>query len=148
MVTLVRDHGLQYLFAATLLTGAIQIIAGWARLGYVMRFIPRSVMVGFVNALAILIFSAQLPLFRGASWQMYAMVAAGLAIIYLFPRITRAIPSPLVAILVLSTIAIAFPQRCADGGADGRATEQPPRVRPAAGAVQRRDVPDHPPPIR
>jgi len=108
IVSLVRDHGLQYLFAATLLTGVIQIIAGLARLGYIMRFIPRSVMVGFVNALAILIFSAQLPQFKGASWQMYAMVAAGLAIIYLFPRITKAVPSPLVAILVLSVIAIVF----------------------------------------
>ncbi|CAA9562376.1 MAG: Sulfate permease [uncultured Thermomicrobiales bacterium] len=107
MVTLVRDHGLQYLFAATLLTGALQIVAGWLRLGLVMRYIPRSVMIGFVNALALLIFSAQLPQFAGASWQMYAMVAAGLAIIYLFPRLTKAIPSPLVAILVLSALALA-----------------------------------------
>ena len=107
MVTLVRDHGLQYLFAATLLTGVFQIIAGFLRLGLIMRYIPRSVMIGFVNALALLIFSAQLPQFAGASWQMYAMVAAGLAIIYLFPRLTRAIPSPLVAILVLSAFAIA-----------------------------------------
>jgi SulP family sulfate permease len=106
MVTLVRDYGLQYLFAATLLTGVLQIIAGWLRLGLVMRYIPRSVMIGFVNALALLIFSAQLPQFAGASWQMYAMVAAGLAIIYLFPRLTKAVPSPLVAILILSTIAI------------------------------------------
>jgi SulP family sulfate permease len=108
MVTLVRDHGLQYLFAATILTGILQIIAGFLRLGLIMRYIPRSVMVGFVNALALLIFSAQLPQFEGASWQMYAMVAAGLAIIYLFPRLTKAIPSPLVAILVLSTVAIVF----------------------------------------
>ena len=105
MVSLVRDHGLQYLFAATLLTGVFQIIAGFLRLGLIMRYIPRSVMVGFVNALALLIFSAQLPQFEGASWQMYAMVAAGLAIIYLFPFVTRAIPSPLVAILALSALA-------------------------------------------
>ena len=108
MVTLVRDHGLQYLFAATILTGIVQIVAGLLRLGLIMRYIPRSVMVGFVNALALLIFSAQLPLFAGASWQMYAMVAAGLAIIYLFPRLTRAVPAPLVAILILSIIAIVF----------------------------------------
>jgi len=108
MVALVRDYGLQYLLAATLLTGVLQIIAGWLRLGLVMRYIPRSVMIGFVNALALLIFSAQLPQFAGASWQMYAMVAAGLAIIYLFPLLTTAIPSPLIAILVLSVIAIVF----------------------------------------
>jgi SulP family sulfate permease len=107
IAALVRDYGLQYLFAATLLTGVFQIIAGWLRLGLVMRYIPRSVMIGFVNALALLIFSAQLPQFSGASWQMYAMVAAGLAIIYLFPRLTRVIPAPLVAILVLSAVAIA-----------------------------------------
>jgi SulP family sulfate permease len=107
MVTLVRDHGLQYLFAATMLTGVLQIAAGFLRLGLIMRYIPRSVMVGFVNALALLIFSAQLPQFAGASWQMYAMVAAGLAIIYLFPLLTRAVPSPLIAILVLSAISIA-----------------------------------------
>ena len=70
MITLVRDHGLDYLFAATLLTGAIQIAFGLFRLGRYMKFVPRSVMTGFVNALAILIFMAQLPLFVGAGWEM------------------------------------------------------------------------------
>ncbi|MDQ1143659.1 high affinity sulfate transporter 1 [Bacillus sp. SORGH_AS 510] len=106
MTTLVRDHGLQYLLAATVLTGVIQIIMGVLKLGRLMKFVPRSVMAGFVNALAILIFMAQLPHFVGESWQMYAMVAGALAIIYILPRFTKAVPSPLVAILVISAIAI------------------------------------------
>ncbi len=106
MVTLVADHGLQYLFAATILTGIIQLLLGVFKLARFMKFIPRSVMIGFVNALAILIFMAQLEQFVGATWVMYAMVAGALAIIYLFPRITKAVPSPLVAIIVISIIAI------------------------------------------
>ncbi len=103
---LVRDHGVEYLFAATVLMGVIQILAGLARLGGLMRYVSRSVITGFVNALAILIFMAQLPELTGVGWQTYAMVAAGLAIIYLFPRLTRAVPSPLIAILVLSALAV------------------------------------------
>lgn len=106
MVTLVKDHGLEYLMAATILTGIIQIIAGLLRLGSLLRFVSRSVVTGFVNALAILIFMAQLPEFVGAGWQMYAMVAAGLGIIYGLPYITKAIPSPLVAIILLTGFAI------------------------------------------
>ncbi|GGK21957.1 sodium-independent anion transporter [Deinococcus malanensis] len=106
MVGLVRDHGLEYLFAATLLTGVLQIFFGWARLARYLKFVPRPVMTGFVNALAILIFMAQLPQFAGANWQMYAMVAAGLAIIYLLPRVFRAVPSALVAIVALSVVAV------------------------------------------
>jgi len=108
MVTLVRDHGLQYLLVATLLTGIIQIIAGIARIGNVMRFVSKSVMTGFVNALAILIFMAQLPEFKSAGFTMYAMVAGALAIIYLLPRFTKAVPSPLVAIIVMTVLAIVF----------------------------------------
>ena len=106
--SLVREHGLQYLLAATVLAGMIQIGLGWLRIGYVMRFISRSVMTGFVNALAILIFMAQLPELIGVTWQTYVMIAAGLAIIYTFPRLTRAVPSPLVCILVLTTLALIF----------------------------------------
>lgn len=105
MVTLVRDHGLQYLFAATILMGLIQIGAGFLKLGRLMRFVSRSVITGFVNALAILIFMAQLPQLVGVPMQTYPMIAGALAIIYLFPRITKAIPSPLVAIIVLTAIA-------------------------------------------
>ncbi len=103
---LVREHGVEYLFAATVLMGLIQIAAGLARLGGLMRYVSRSVITGFVNALAILIFMAQIPELTGVGWQTYAMVAAGLAIIYLFPRLTRAVPSPLIAILVLSGVAV------------------------------------------
>ena len=108
MGTLVREHGLDYLLAATLLAGVLQILAGYARVGYLMKFVSRSVMTGFVNALAILIFMAQLPELIGVSWQTYAMIAAGLAIIYLFPRVTKAIPSPLVCILVLTAVSLAL----------------------------------------
>jgi SulP family sulfate permease len=106
VIPLVRDHGVDYLFAATILMGLIQIIAGIARLDLLMQFVSRSVITGFVNALAILIFMAQLPQLTNVTWQAYAMVAGGLAIIYLLPRLTKAVPSPLVAIIVLSAISI------------------------------------------
>lgn len=108
MVTLVKDHGLQYLLATTVLAGLLQIAAGFARLGQLMRFVSRSVMTGFVNALAILIFMAQLPELIGVPFLTYPLVAAGLAIIYLFPYVTRAVPSPLVTIIVLTTLAVIF----------------------------------------
>lgn len=103
---LVRDHGVEYLFAATILMGLIQMLAGLARLDLVMQFVSRSVITGFVNALAILIFLAQIPQLTHVGWQTYAMVGAGLAIIYLFPHLTKAVPSPLVAILVLSALSV------------------------------------------
>ncbi|HEH8409873.1 TPA: SulP family inorganic anion transporter [Pseudomonas aeruginosa] len=109
MVNLVKDHGLQYLLAATLLCGVLQILAGYLRLGSLMRFVSRSVVTGFVNALAILIFMAQLPELTDVGWPVYAMTAAGLAIVYGFPqlpRIGRLLPSPLVCILVLTGISI------------------------------------------
>ena len=106
MVTLVKEHGLQYLFAATLLTGVLQIIAGWFRLGSLMRFVSRSVITGFVNALAILIFLAQMPELIDVSWHVYAMTATGLGIIYLFPYVTKAVPSPLIAIIFLTLVSI------------------------------------------
>lgn len=102
MVDLVRDHGLQYLFAATILTGVLQILAGALRLNTLMRFVSRSVVTGFVNALAILIFLAQLPELVGMPWTVYAVCAAALGIIYLLPLVTKAVPSPLVAIIVLT----------------------------------------------
>ncbi len=106
MVTLVRDYGLQYLLAATVLAGLMQIVAGLLRLGAIMRFVSRSVMTGFVNALAILIFLAQVPELINVPHLTYAMVLAGLAIIYGFPYLTKTIPSPLICILVLSGLAI------------------------------------------
>ncbi|KFE36860.1 SulP family inorganic anion transporter [Thioclava atlantica] len=108
MGTLVREHGLDYLLAATILAGLLQMVAGALNLGNVMRFVSKSVMTGFVNALAILIFLAQWPELDPARVPpvTYALVAGGLAIIYLLPRVFRAIPSPLIAILVLSAITL------------------------------------------
>ncbi|OYR32770.1 antisigma-factor antagonist, STAS [Brucella lupini] len=108
MVTLVRDHGLQYLLAATVLAGILQIVAGIFKLGYLMRFVSKSVMTGFVNALAILIFMAQLPELTNVPVLTYILVAAGLGIIYLFPYVTKAVPSPLVCIVVLTALSIWF----------------------------------------
>lgn len=107
MVTLVKDYGLQYLLAATLLTGVLQILAGYLQLGRFMSFVPRAVVVGFVNALAILIFMAQLPELTNVTWHVYALTIAGLGIIYLFPYIPKIgtmVPSPLVTIVVLTLI--------------------------------------------
>ncbi len=103
---LVRDHGVAYLLAATILMGLIQIVAGLLRLDLLMQFVSRSVITGFVNALAILIFMAQVPQLIGVTWHSHAMVAGGLAIIYLLPRLTKAVPSPLVAIVVLAAVSI------------------------------------------
>ncbi|MCR8915140.1 SulP family inorganic anion transporter [Marinobacter panjinensis] len=111
MVTLVKEHGLEYLLAATLLTGLLQIGAGYLKLGGLMRFVSRSVVTGFVNALAILIFMAQLPELTNVTWHVYAMTAAGLGIIYLFPLIPvvgRILPSPLICIVVLTAIAMIY----------------------------------------
>jgi sulfate permease, SulP family len=107
MVSLVKQHGVEYLFAATILTGLIQIVAGLLRLGDLMRFVSRSVVTGFVNALAILIFMAQMPELIGHGWKVYAMVVVGLAIIYLLPRLTMAVPSALVTIILLTAFAMA-----------------------------------------
>lgn len=104
VLPLIRDHGLDYLFAATILMGAIQVIAGFLQLNVLMQYVSRSVITGFVNALAILIFLAQMPELTGVPWITYALVAAGLAIIYLFPYLTKAVPSPLVAIIILTVL--------------------------------------------
>jgi SulP family sulfate permease len=108
LTSLVKDHGVAYVFAAAILAGALQIGAGLLKLGALMRFISRSVVTGFVNALGILIFLAQLPELTNAPWAVYALTAGGLAIIYLLPRFTTAVPSPLVCIVVLTVIAIAL----------------------------------------
>jgi sulfate permease, SulP family len=105
MVTLVKDYGLQYLLAATLLTGVLQIIMAYIGVAKLMSFVARAVVVGFVNALAILIFMAQLPELTNVTWHVYALTAVGLGIIYLFPyvpKIGKILPSPLVTIVVLT----------------------------------------------
>lgn len=109
MITLVKEHGLQYLLAATILTGIIQVIAGSFKVAKLMRFVSQSVVYGFLNALAILIFVAQIPEMQKMDVTGYLFVAIGLAIIYLFPylpKIGKAIPSPLICIIVLSGLAL------------------------------------------
>ena len=109
MVTLVKQHGLEYLLAATLLTGLLQICAGFLKLGSLMRFVSRSVVTGFVNALAILIFMAQLPELTNVTWHVYAMTLTGLGIIYLLPLVPmvgKLLPSPLVCIVLLTAVAM------------------------------------------
>lgn len=108
IASLVKDYGLQYLLAATVLAGVIQIVAGLIKLGSLMRFISKSVVTGFVNALAILIFMAQLPELINVTWHVYALTAAGLAIIYILPRFTTVIPSPLVTIIVITAVTLLF----------------------------------------
>jgi len=106
MVLLVKEHGIQYLFAATILTGVLQIIWGYLKVAKIMRFIPRAVMMGFVNALAILIFMAQVEFIFGVSTLTYVFVGVTLLIVYILPRFFKAIPAPLIAIVVLSAIVI------------------------------------------
>ena len=106
MVTFVRDHDLDYLLAATVLTGVLQILFGVFKLGRYLRFVPRSVMVGFVNSLAILIFVSQLNVFEGAGWHTYALVALGMLIVWLVPRVQKAVPSPLLAVIVVTVVAV------------------------------------------
>ncbi|WP_180897845.1 SulP family inorganic anion transporter [Martelella soudanensis] len=108
MTPLVAGHGLEYLLAATVLAGVIQMIFGVLKLGALMRFVSRSVMTGFVNALAILIFMAQLPELTDVTPMTYVLVAAALAIIYILPRFTKAVPSPLVAIVLVTFAAVAL----------------------------------------
>jgi SulP family sulfate permease len=108
MLTLVKEHGIEYLFAATVLTGVIQYFMGVFKLGKLMRFVPSGVLTGFINALAIMIFLSQLRYFKGESWVMYVLVAVTLGIIYLVPRFFKAIPSPLIAVVVLTLAVWAF----------------------------------------
>nr|WP_198382510.1 SulP family inorganic anion transporter [Roseomonas sp. KE2513] len=125
---LVASHGLQYLLAATVLTGVFQIVFGLLRLDVLMRFVSRSVRTGFVNALAILIFSAQLPQMLGVTWHTYALIGAGLAIIYLVPRLTTAIPSPLICILLLTGFTMLVPMPVTTVASLGRLPDSLPSL--------------------
>ncbi|CAH1206361.1 Bicarbonate transporter BicA [Paenibacillus plantiphilus] len=107
MTALVAQQGIEYLFAATILTGVLQFLMGVFKLGRWMRFVPHAVVIGFINALAILILISQFKHFEGASWEMYALIAVTLAVIYLLPRLTKAIPSPLVAVAAVTIFCIA-----------------------------------------
>jgi sulfate permease, SulP family len=119
MVPLVREHGVEYLFAATIVTGVLQVVFGYLGVGRLMRFVPRTVMTGFVNALAVLIFLAQMPYLLGEGLAVWVLVAAGLAIMYLLPRVTKVIPAPLVAIVALTGAVVAFDVRVPDVGGMG-----------------------------
>ncbi|TDD20457.1 SulP family inorganic anion transporter [Nonomuraea diastatica] len=101
-----REHGLGYLVAAVILGGIFQVVLGALGVARLMRFVPRSVMVGFVNALAILIFMAQVPELTGVPWPVYPLVIGGLALMVFFPRITKAVPAPLVSIAILTAITL------------------------------------------
>lgn len=123
---LALEYGVQYLFAAVVLGGVFQVLLGLVGFARLMRFIPRSVMVGFVNALAILIFTAQLPQLIDVPWLVYPLVAAGLAIIFLLPRVTRAVPAPLVAIIVLTTLVLTVGWDIPDVGGEGELPDSLP----------------------
>lgn len=128
VVPLVRDHGVEYLFAATVLMGIFQCIAALLRLDLLMRFVSRSVITGFVNALAILIFMAQLPFLTGENftWTTYAMVAAGLAMIYGIPYLTKAVPAPLIAIVAIAAVSIYWALEVTTVGDTGKLPDSPP----------------------
>ncbi|WP_028611270.1 SulP family inorganic anion transporter [Paenibacillus harenae] len=126
MVTLVADHGVEYLFAATVLTGIIQFIFGVFKFGRFITFVPQPVIIGFVNALAILIFMAQLVQFKGQGWLMYVLVASTLAIIYILPRFTKAVPSALVAIIIMTLITVLAGMNVSTVGDMGKITQQLP----------------------
>lgn len=125
---LVQSHGLDHLLAAVILAGLIQVVLGLLGVARLMRFVPRSVMVGFVNALAILIFTAQLPDLMGVPWLVYPLTALGLAIILLLPRLTTAVPAPLVAIVVVTAIVLLAGADVPTVGDKGRLPEALPAL--------------------
>ncbi len=122
---LAREHGVNYLVAAVILAGALQVVLGVLGIAKIMRFIPRSVMVGFVNALAILIFLSQVPHLVGVPFLVYPLVAVGIAIMVLLPRWTSVVPAPLVAIVLLTAATVARRDQRPDGRRRGSATGQP-----------------------
>jgi SulP family sulfate permease len=105
---LARSHGLDHLLAAVILGGLFQVALAAVGVARLMRFLPRSVMVGFVNALAILIFLSQVPHLVDVPWAVYGLLAAGLVVIVGLPRLTRAVPGPLVAIIGLTVFTVAM----------------------------------------
>lgn len=125
---LVASHGLEYLLAAVILGGLLQVLLAAAGIAKLMRFIPRSVMVGFVNSLAILIALAQLPGLIDVPWMVYPMVAVGLAIIFLFPKLTTTIPSPLIAIIVLTAITVIAAINVPNVGDEGKLPDSLPSL--------------------
>ena len=125
---LAREHGLDYMIAAVILAGVLQIVLSVLGVARLMRFIPRSVMVGFVNALAILIFTSQLPHLLGVPWLVYPFVAAGLLMMVALPKLTTAIPAPLIAIVALTVAALAFSIDIPNVGDEGQLPESLPAL--------------------
>lgn len=119
IASVVREHGMDYLIATVILAGVLQIALSVAGVAKLMRFIPRSVMVGFVNALAILIFLAQLPHLFGVPWLVYPMVVVGLAVMVFLPKLTTAVPAPLVAIVALTAVTMVFALNVPNVGDEG-----------------------------
>ncbi|MFD5213830.1 SulP family inorganic anion transporter [Microbacterium sp. NPDC058345] len=124
----VREHGMQYFIATVILAGVIQLVLAALGVAKLMRFIPRSVMVGFVNALAILIFSAQVPQLLGVPWAVYPLTVIGLAIVFLFPRLTKVVPAPLVAIVVLTAAVVLLGVAVPNVGDQGRLPDSLPTL--------------------
>jgi SulP family sulfate permease len=124
----VREHGLDYLVATVILAGVIQVVLGVLGVAKLMRFVPRSVMVGFVNALAILIFMAQLPHLVGVPWMVYPLVGVGIAVIVLLPKLTKAVPAPLVAIVGLTVFTVAAAIAVPTVGDEGKLPESLPSL--------------------
>ncbi|GAC58930.1 putative SulP family transporter [Gordonia hirsuta DSM 44140 = NBRC 16056] len=125
---LVAAHGVQYLIAAVVLGGIVQILLAWGGVIKLMRFVPNSVLTGFVNALAILIFAAQIPHLIGVPWLVYPMVAGGLAVMWLLPRLLPAVPAPVVAAVLLTVIAVVFAVRVPRVGDEGEFTSTLPMM--------------------
>lgn len=126
LANLVRDYGIEYMFAATILTGILQVIFGYLKIGNLLKFIPKPVMHGFVNSLGMMMFISQLEHFQGNSI-LLLLGAIGIAIIYLFPKVTKKIPSPIVAITVVTTIVLAFKIDIKTLGDMGRLTSELPQ---------------------
>ncbi|KRF34991.1 SulP family inorganic anion transporter [Nocardioides sp. Soil805] len=123
-----RDHGMDYFIATVLLAGVLQVVLGLVGVARLMRFIPRSVMVGFVNALAILIFLAQVPHLVDVPWLVYPMVAVGIAVIVALPRVTRVVPAPLVAIVALTAFTLLAAINVPDVGDEGELPDSLPSL--------------------
>ncbi|MTH67000.1 SulP family inorganic anion transporter, partial [Agromyces bracchium] len=123
-----RDYGMDYFIATVILAGVFQLVLGALGVAKLMRFIPRSVMVGFVNSLAILIFAAQLPHLVGVPWLVYPLVAAGLVIMVGVPRLTKAVPAPLIAIVVLTVVVVASGWQVPTVGDEGELPESLPEL--------------------
>ena len=122
----VRDHGLDYLLATVVLGGALQVVLGVLGVAKLMRFVPRSVMVGFVDALAVLILLAQVPHVRDVPWIVYPMIAVGIAVMVFFPRLSTAVPAPLVAIALLTVVTVAAHLAVPDVGDEGKLPDSLP----------------------